>query len=89
MPVVMWGVPSLRKQEWVHWAAPLVVVLGVGMNRFNSTLAAQFAPAGSVYVPSALEWASTLGIIAAAMLIWYLAVRFVMGFALKFGYEHH
>lgn len=89
IPIVLWGVPSLRKEGWVHWAAPLAVLLGVGMNRFNATLAAQFAPEGSVYVPSALEWASTFGIIAAAMLIWYLAVRFVMGFAVKFGYEHH
>ena len=70
-------------------AAPLVVVLGVGMNRFDATLAAQFAPEGASYAASALEWASTLGIIAAAMLIWYLAVRFVMGFAVKFGYERH
>ncbi|MEZ4637215.1 MAG: hypothetical protein R2856_20050 [Caldilineaceae bacterium] len=47
------GVPSLRKQG-LHWAAPLVVVLGVGMNRFNATLAAQFAPEGAVY--SARRW---------------------------------
>ncbi len=89
IPIVLWSVPPLRMQPWVHWAAPLVVVLGVGMNRFDATLAAQFAPEGAVYVPSVLEWFSTFGIVAAAMLIWYLAVRFIMGFALKFGYEHH
>ncbi|RLT41107.1 MAG: hypothetical protein DWI57_07420 [Chloroflexi bacterium] len=89
LPIVLWSVASLRRQPWVHWVAPLLVLLGVGMSRFDATLAAQFSPEGAVYVPSLLEWFSTFGIIAAAMLLWYLAVRFVMGFAVKMGYEHH
>lgn len=89
IPIILWVTPPLRTQPWVHWVAPLVVVIGVGMNRFNATLAAQFSPEGAVYVPSVIEWLSTFGIIAAAMLLWYLAVRFVMGFAVKMGYEHH
>ncbi len=89
LPIVLWSVASLRRQPWVHWVAPLLVLLGVGMSRFDATLAAQFAVDGAVYVPSLLEWFSTFGIIAAAMLLWYLAVRFVMGFAVKLGYERH
>lgn len=89
LPIILWGVPFLRRQTWVHWCAPLVVLLGVGMNRFNATLAAQ-SPNGQVtYVPSAVEWLSTIGIIALAMLLWYLAVRFIMGSAVKLGYEAH
>jgi len=89
LPIILWGVPFLRRQMWVHWCTPLVVLLGVGMNRFNATLAAQ-SPDGQVaYVPSAVEWFSTIGILALAMLLWYLAVRFLMGSAVKLGYEQH
>lgn len=89
LPMTLLLAPSLRMQPWVHWGAPLLVILGVGMNRFNATLAAQTPPAGATYVPSLVEWLSTAGIIAGAMLAWYLAVRFVMGFAVKRGYEQH
>jgi Ni/Fe-hydrogenase subunit HybB-like protein len=89
IPLVLWATPSLRRWPWVHWIAPLSALLGVGMNRFNATLAAQSAPTGAFYSPSLLEWFSTLGIIAAGMLLWYLAVRFVMGSAVKLGYEQH
>ncbi len=89
IPIVLWATPSLRRQPWVHWVAPLSALLGVGMNRFNATLAAQSAPTSAFYSPSLLEWFSTLGIVAAGMLLWYLAVRFVMGSAVKLGYEQH
>lgn len=89
IPIVLWATPSLARRPWVHWIAPLSALLGVGMNRFNATLAAQSAPAGAFYSPSLLEWFSTLGIIAAGMLLWYLTVRFVMGNAVKLGYEQH
>ncbi|RLT41590.1 MAG: hypothetical protein DWI57_06785, partial [Chloroflexi bacterium] len=59
LPIVLWSVASLRRQPWVHWVAPLLVLLGVGMSRFDATLAAQFAVDGAVYVPSLLEWFST------------------------------
>lgn len=89
IPVLLWTLPFVRRQAWVSWLAPLSVVLGVGMNRFNATLAAQAVPAGAAYVPSLIEWLTTLGILAAAALLWYLAVRFIMGAAVKLGYEHH
>jgi Ni/Fe-hydrogenase subunit HybB-like protein len=87
IPMALFGLPALRRQGWVSWVAPLSALLGVGMNRFNATLAAQLLPEGSVYIPSLLEWASTIGIIAGAMLGWYLAVRLLMGAAVKLGYE--
>ncbi|HRJ41339.1 MAG: polysulfide reductase NrfD [Caldilineaceae bacterium] len=88
IPIVLWGMPPLRRQPWAQWVAPLAAILGLGMNRFNATLAAQLVATDTVYVPNVLEWLSTIGIIAMAMLLWYLGVRFVMGSALKLGYEH-
>jgi Ni/Fe-hydrogenase subunit HybB-like protein len=78
LPVVLWVIPSLRRRSWVQWTAPLLVVFGVGMNRFDATLYGQYAPAGAVYSPHILEWLSTIGILAAAALAWYLGVRFVL-----------
>jgi Ni/Fe-hydrogenase subunit HybB-like protein len=78
LPVVLWVIPSLRRRSWVQWTAPLLVVFGIGMNRFDATLYGQYAPADAVYSPHVLEWLSTIGILAAAALAWYLGVRFVL-----------
>jgi Ni/Fe-hydrogenase subunit HybB-like protein len=64
-------------QPWLYWTAPLLVVLGVGMNRFTSTLAAQNPAWEGLYVPSLLEWVSTIGILSGALFLWLLAVRFL------------
>jgi Ni/Fe-hydrogenase subunit HybB-like protein len=89
IPIILWTVPSLRCQSWAQWSAPLLVALGVGMNRFDATLAAQLVPGGVSYSASLMEWLSTIGILSGVALVWYLAVRFVMGSAIKLGYEHH
>ncbi|MBX3001026.1 MAG: polysulfide reductase NrfD [Caldilineaceae bacterium] len=89
IPVILWTIPALGRQSWVQWTAPLLVALGVGMNRFNATLAAQRVPQGATYTASLIEWLTTIGILAGVALLWYLAVRFVMGAAVKLGYEHH
>ena len=78
LPVALWMIPGLRRRSWVQWTAPLLAVFGVGMNRFDATLYGQYAPAGAVYSPHILEWLSTIGILAAAALAWYLGVRFVL-----------
>jgi Ni/Fe-hydrogenase subunit HybB-like protein len=79
LPVLLWSIPRLRSQVWVQWTVPLLVLASVLMNRFNATLYAQVLPPGlQVYVPSLIEWLSTIGILAGAALAWLLAVRFVM-----------
>jgi Ni/Fe-hydrogenase subunit HybB-like protein len=87
IPVLLCSVAGLRERSLVQWVAPLMVILGVGMNRFNATLFAQSTPGDVIYVPSLLEWLSTVGILAGAALVWYLAVRFTLGRAVKLGYE--
>lgn len=79
LPALLWSIPRLRSRAWVQWAVPLLVLAGVLMNRFDATLYAQLLPAGAqVYVPSLLEWLSTIGILAGAALAWLLSVRFLM-----------
>jgi Ni/Fe-hydrogenase subunit HybB-like protein len=69
-----------RPMRWINWVAPVLVMVGVGMNRFNATLTGQSPAWPGDYVPHLLEWFSTLGILAAALLLWLLAVRFLVPF---------
>ncbi|MEZ4584580.1 MAG: hypothetical protein R3A10_23600 [Caldilineaceae bacterium] len=72
VPLVLWI--WARRPPWLQWIVPLLFA-GVMLNRFNATLFGQLTPAGAVHRPHILEWASTVGIVAGAMLVWYLGVR--------------
>jgi Ni/Fe-hydrogenase subunit HybB-like protein len=74
---------SMRRSEkgWVYWVAPLLVMGGVLFNRFNATLYGQTSPIDrGAYAPSIMEWVSTLGIISAAVLLWMIAVHWLVRF---------
>jgi Ni/Fe-hydrogenase subunit HybB-like protein len=79
VPAIMWSRRSWRESQIVQWVAPMLVLGGVLLNRFDATLFAQMVPAGvPPYSPHILEWLSTFGILAGVMLAWLLAVRFFM-----------
>jgi Ni/Fe-hydrogenase subunit HybB-like protein len=80
IPIILLLIPQLRRHSVVQWVAPLLVILGVGMNRFNATLPGQTPPWSqtAVYSPHFLEWLSTIGILAGVALVWYLAVRYLV-----------
>lgn len=65
----------MRAQPRWQKIGALLVLAGVLLNRFNATLFAQFAPADASYFPHALEWFSTLGVLAAVALAWYVGIR--------------
>jgi Ni/Fe-hydrogenase subunit HybB-like protein len=89
VPAVMLLNKSLREKPFVRWAAPTMVLLGVLANRFNITLFAQRVPGGAVYVPTMLEWLSTIGIIAGVALVWYIAVQYLVLFDSKAELKYH
>jgi Ni/Fe-hydrogenase subunit HybB-like protein len=81
VPAIICLTPTLRRSSAMQWVAPLLVLAGVLMNRFNATLASQTAPvAGAAYVPSMMEWMSTIGILSMAALAWYVCVRWLVRF---------
>ena len=81
VPATICLVPAWRRRPTLQWVAPLLILAGVLMNRFNATLASQTAPvAGSAYIPSMMEWMSTIGILAMAALAWYICVRWLVRF---------
>lgn len=88
LPLALLARPQLRNSPAAMWWVPALILVGVAMNRFTSTIYAQTAPLGpSVYTPHLFEWLSSLGIIAAAALAWYLAVCFFVSF--EPGHEAH
>lgn len=77
VPMILFFIPALRNRRAVQWVGASLILAGVLLNRFNATLFAQTPPAGSAYAPHLLEWLSTVGVIAAAVLVWYLGVRYL------------
>jgi Ni/Fe-hydrogenase subunit HybB-like protein len=77
LPAALLAMVGMRRQPWVQWVAPLLVLLGIMLNRFDATMFGQILPANTHYSPHILEWLSTLGIVAGASLVWVLAVRFL------------
>ncbi|MFN8442474.1 MAG: NrfD/PsrC family molybdoenzyme membrane anchor subunit [Caldilineaceae bacterium] len=79
LPLLIWWLPGWRYHKLVQWVTPLLILFGVSFNRFNATMFAQQMATASVYSPHILEWVSTIGILAAAGLGWYLGVRYLVG----------
>jgi Ni/Fe-hydrogenase subunit HybB-like protein len=53
------------------------------LNRFSATLFAQTSPDIAAYAPHLAEWLTTIGVIAAALMAWLLAVRYLAVFEPK------
>jgi Ni/Fe-hydrogenase subunit HybB-like protein len=85
LPIVLLMTPALRRRPWTPMVAPLLLLFGVMMNRFNATMFGQILPPGASYTPHLLEWLSTIGIIGAAVMAWLLGVRLLAIFEDKAG----
>ena len=81
VPALLLLIPALRRRSWVQWTAPLLMLGGVMLNRFDATLFAQHVPTvDAVYAPHIMEWLSSLGILAGVALAWYVGVRYLVNF---------
>ena len=80
LPALLWAVPHTRRASLVQWLVPMLLLAGVLMNRFDATLYGQVVPVSAApYSPHLLEWISTIGILAAALLAWLVGIRFFSG----------
>lgn len=78
--IVLLLAPRLRRHDGsLTLGLGLLVAAGL-TNRFSATLFAQIAPGANSYTPHIAEWLTTLGVIAAAVLAWLLAVRYLAVF---------
>lgn len=70
-------------------AAAGLILFGVLLNRFGTTMFGQMPPEGTAYTPHLLEWLSTLGVLAALAVVWYLGIRVLVIFDSKVGARRH
>ena len=85
IPIIIFAVKSLRESQTGLLIGSLLSIVGVFMNRFNATLTAQAVNRFTVqavtdtvsYTPTWQEYAIQLGVLAAAVLAWYFAARFL------------
>jgi len=83
-PTIMLLVPIIRAQRWSQGLGAGLILFGVFMNRCNATMFGQTPPPGTPpYSPHLIEWLTTLGIITAVMLAWYIGVRWLVIFEEK------
>jgi len=75
LPLVLLAFPRARNSPVGVGAASLFAVVGLLWNRLDVGIFGYFRDAGEVYVPSAIEWALSLGVIAAAVLAFLYAVE--------------
>ncbi len=80
LPIILLTAPFMRRHTHIQLVAPLLVLFGVLLNRFNATMFAQNIPNGVSYSPHLLEWLSTIGILAGVVLVWWLGIRFLVIF---------
>jgi Ni/Fe-hydrogenase subunit HybB-like protein len=80
LPIILLVAPATRNRRLGQVGAPILFLFGVLLNRFNATMFAQALPPGVTYAPHLLEWLSTLGILAIALLAWWLGIRFLVIF---------
>jgi Ni/Fe-hydrogenase subunit HybB-like protein len=81
LPAALLLIPGVRERKSSIYGGAILILLGVLANRFNATLFGQSLPsAGGTYSPSIIEWLTTLGIIAGAIVAWYFGVRLLTMF---------
>jgi Ni/Fe-hydrogenase subunit HybB-like protein/Fe-S-cluster-containing dehydrogenase component len=78
LPLVMIFIPAVRRNPKLLAAAMLAVILGVVMNRLNVFVIAYHPPyAVKSYFPSITEFAVSIGLVAALMLAYRVAVTYL------------
>ncbi|MBM4450658.1 MAG: Ni/Fe-hydrogenase cytochrome b subunit [Chloroflexi bacterium] len=74
-PIILLSMPSVRQSSRkVFWSATLVII-GLVLNRFNVSLIALAPRPGTIYLPSLMELAISIGLVADALLVIILAHR--------------
>ncbi len=86
LPILLFLSPATRDRRIAQIGGPVLVLFGVLLNRFDATMFMQVFPAGITYSPHILEWVSTIGILSAGVLIWWIGIRFLVIFDSKEGH---
>lgn len=77
IPIILFSIPDIRQsRKGVFWTSVLVII-GLIFNRFNVSMLALGMRPGYVYFPHWMEFAISIGLVADALLVVWLAYRFL------------
>lgn len=77
IPIILFSLPDVRQnRNAVFWSSVLVIV-GLVLNRFNVSMLALGMRPGYIYFPHWMEFAISVGLVADALLVIWLAYRFL------------
>jgi len=74
LPIILFARSQVRNSQRGLLGTALLVTLGIILNRFNTVLVGQKVVEGASYTPHWMEVAVQVGVLAAVILAWYLAV---------------
>jgi Ni/Fe-hydrogenase subunit HybB-like protein len=75
VPILLVGLPWSRYSVAGISAAAVSAALGLALNRLDVGIAGYFHSAGAAYFPSLTEWMVSLGVVAAAGLVFFFAAE--------------
>ncbi|MEJ2082347.1 MAG: polysulfide reductase NrfD [Acidobacteriota bacterium] len=87
LPILLVAVPRTRYSHAGLAAASLSTVMGLVLNRLDVGIFGYFRDAHAVYFPSPIEWALSIGVIAAALLVFLFCVEHLSVFDHAVGAE--
>ena len=77
LPIILFSMPSLRQDRSAVFWISVLVIIGLVLNRFNVSMLALDMRPGTVYFPHWMEFAISIGLVADALLVIWLAHRFL------------
>jgi Ni/Fe-hydrogenase subunit HybB-like protein len=77
LPLIFFSLPAVRKSRTALLWSALLVILGLILNRFNVSLIALNPRAGTAYFPHPLEFTISISIVAAGILAYLMANRYL------------
>lgn len=77
IPIILFSIPDIRQNRSAVFWTSVLVVIGLMLNRFNVSLLALGMRPGYIYFPHWMEFAISVGLVADALLVIWLAHRFL------------
>jgi Ni/Fe-hydrogenase subunit HybB-like protein len=78
LPLILFVLPAVRKSRAALFWSAVLVILGLILNRFNSSLVALSPRPKTIYFPHPMEFAISISIVAAGILAYILANRYLL-----------
>ncbi|MFC2001195.1 NrfD/PsrC family molybdoenzyme membrane anchor subunit [Chloroflexota bacterium] len=77
IPIILFSMPRVRQNRNAVFWTSVLVILGLMLNRFNVSMLALGMRPGYIYFPHWMEFAISVGLVADALLVIWLAHRFL------------